>query len=148
MVCWDQVNKAWNADHAVRVCKRFVYSICQNNKIVRLSNMEDTVLEKFTKCAKVCGFFSTVLFECWLAEQANCDHMVCYTLSKWSPKPINRKPQSFHEVYDPQFVPYTKSVPLEACISLTEGWHNECVWLESRGVKRNNEEFIIPLFLL
>ena len=28
----------------------------QNNKIVWLSNMADTFLEKFTRCAKVCGF--------------------------------------------------------------------------------------------
>ena len=30
----------------------------QNNKIVWLSNMGDIVLEKFTRCAKVCGSFS------------------------------------------------------------------------------------------
>ena len=29
----------------------------QNNKIVWLSNAADTFLEKFTKCAKVCGLF-------------------------------------------------------------------------------------------
>ena len=49
----------------------------QNNKIVWLSNMADTFFEKFARCAKVCGlFFLIVLFECWLAEQANSGHMV------------------------------------------------------------------------
>ena len=47
-----------------------------NNKIARLSNMEDTFVEKFTWCTKVCGlFFLTAIFRCWLAEQANCDDM-------------------------------------------------------------------------
>ena len=39
------------ADHTARTC--LFYS--HNNKIVWLSNMEDTFLEKFTSCAKVCG---------------------------------------------------------------------------------------------
>ena len=48
----------------------------QNNKIVWLSNMADTFLEKFTRCAKGCGFFSWCRFGCWLVGQANYDHMV------------------------------------------------------------------------
>ena len=41
-----------------------------NNKIAWLSNVADTFLEKFTRCAKVCGLiFLTVLFGCWMAEQ-------------------------------------------------------------------------------
>ena len=49
----------------------------QNNKTVWLSNMADTFLEKFTRCAKVCGLvFLDCAFECWLAGQTNLDLMV------------------------------------------------------------------------
>ena len=53
----------------------------QNNKIVWLSNMADTFLEKFTSCAKVCGLFLlSVFFGCWLAEQTNSNHMVLFAV--------------------------------------------------------------------
>ena len=61
-----QVNRARNADHAVRVC----YSLFI--MILWLSNMEDMLSEKFMSDAKVCG-----LSGCWLAKQANSDHMEC-----------------------------------------------------------------------
>ena len=51
-------------------------------KITRLCTLEyqtwqTPFLDKFTKCAKVCGlFYLIVLFGCWLAGQANSDHVV------------------------------------------------------------------------
>ena len=66
----DHMNRSRNADQAATTCERFILFYSQNNKIVWLSNMADTFLEKFTRCAKVCGlFFLIVLFGCWLAEQ-------------------------------------------------------------------------------
>ena len=61
-----------------RSCSKNMLNVClfygQNNKIVWLSNIAD---EEFTRCAKVCGlFFFIMLFRCWLAGQANFDHMV------------------------------------------------------------------------
>ena len=61
-----------------------IWKVClfygQNNKIVGSSNMADTFIEKFMRCAKVCGlFFMVVFFGCWLAGQTNSDHMVSGT---------------------------------------------------------------------
>ena len=55
----------------------------QINKIVWLSNMTETFIKKFARCAKVCGpFFLIVLFGRWLAGQANSDHME-YMRKSW-----------------------------------------------------------------
>ena len=84
-----QVNRAQNADHAVRVC----YSLFI--MILWLSNVEDMLSEKFKSDAKVCG-----LSGCWLAKQANSDHMECILFFKpgshahicdmWSPFDNNK----------------------------------------------------------
>ena len=56
-----------NADQAVRPCKRFVYSTV---KITRLYDYQtwQTLFERFTRCAKVCGlfFFLFFFFSCLL----------------------------------------------------------------------------------
>ena len=69
------LDRARNADDLTRVCEQFVYSIV---KITRLSNIEDTFLEKFTRRAKVCGLFyldcaSRVL----IGWAGNCDNRYC-----------------------------------------------------------------------
>ena len=71
----DHVNRARKVDYAARTCERFVHCI---TKITRLYDYQtwQTYFEKFTRCAKVCGLFSlTVPFGCWLAQQANPDHV-------------------------------------------------------------------------
>ena len=47
--------------------------------------MVDTFFDKFTKFAKICRllFFSIALFGCWLAGQANSDHVVEYGSKFW-----------------------------------------------------------------
>ena len=48
----------------------------QNSKILWLSNMAGTLFEKFTRCVRISGlFFLIVLYGCWLAGQANSDHV-------------------------------------------------------------------------
>ena len=55
----------------------------QNNKIVWLPNMTETLIKKFARCAKVCGLlFLIVLFGRWLAGQTNSDH-VEYMRKSW-----------------------------------------------------------------
>ena len=50
--------------HTATTCKRWVYSIAKIT-IVRLSNLAETFLEKFRRCAKDCGhLFLTVLSAC------------------------------------------------------------------------------------
>ena len=66
----DHVNRAQNADHATRTCEILYYS--QNNKIVWLSNMADTLVwEIHEVCKGLWSFFLIVYFRCWLARQAN-----------------------------------------------------------------------------
>ena len=57
----DHVNRARNADHAAKTCEWFVYSAV---KITRLHDHQrgQTFLEKFTRCAKVCGLFLLIAF--------------------------------------------------------------------------------------
>ena len=63
------MNRAQNADHAAGVCKQFLY------RLYDYQTWKIQFLEKFMRCAKVCGlFFLTVLFGCWLAEQVNSNH--------------------------------------------------------------------------
>ena len=59
-------------DQVNRTCKNFVYSITQNNKIVRLSNMADTFFEKSMRCTKVVFCFSCLCFldAEWLSRQS------------------------------------------------------------------------------
>ena len=59
-------------DQVNRTCKNFVYSITQNNKIVRLSNMADTFFEKSMRCTKVVFCFSCLCFldAEWLNRQS------------------------------------------------------------------------------
>ena len=52
----------------------------QHNKIVWLSNIEDTICEKFTRCAKFCGLF---FLGRWLAGQANSDHVEAMGRESW-----------------------------------------------------------------
>ena len=66
-------------------CSESMRKVClfynQNIKILWLSNMGETFLEKVRRCAKVCGpFFLIVIFGCWLAEQENSDHVDNYSL--------------------------------------------------------------------
>ena len=68
----DHVNRARNADHTARACEMFVYSIV---KITRLYDYQtwQTLFEKFTRCAKVCGlYFSSFCFSGadWLGRQS------------------------------------------------------------------------------
>ena len=42
IVCKDYANTARNADHAARICERFVYSIVKITGLYQLSNMADT----------------------------------------------------------------------------------------------------------
>ena len=78
VVCCDQVNRAGNTDHAVTVCKGFVYSIV--NSIYK----QDCMIIKhdrhiFGEIHKVLvGFFSflIMLFGCWLAGHVHSNHMV------------------------------------------------------------------------
>ena len=49
---------------------------CQNNKIVWLPKWKTYFGEIHKVCKGLWVFFLIVLFGCWLAEQANSDHMV------------------------------------------------------------------------
>ena len=48
------MNWAWNVHHAVRTCKRFVYTITRFNDY---QTWQTHCFEKFTRFAKVCGLF-------------------------------------------------------------------------------------------
>ena len=74
-LCIEHVESKKCKSHSENMWKVCLFC-SQNNKIVWLSNMADTFLEKFMRCAKDCGlFFLIVLFERWLAEQANSGQM-------------------------------------------------------------------------
>ena len=81
----NQVNRARTADHTARTCERFVPYI---TKITRSYDCQtwQTFFEKFTKCPKVCGLFSSIVFYgCWLAGQAIFDHMTILLSSRGLP---------------------------------------------------------------
>ena len=70
----------------------------QNNKTVWLSKMEDTFMDKFIRCTKVCELFFLifVLFGCWLAEQANSNPMDITLYLLWTQlNPLTAKRQSW-----------------------------------------------------
>ena len=67
----DHVNRARNADHAASMWKVCLF-YSQNNKIVWLSNMADTI---FYKSQEVCKGMWALFLEWGLAWQANPDHV-------------------------------------------------------------------------
>ena len=81
--CWlaEQTNSD-HMDHVIGVfdlldlwvikIKRPMILCARSTSRSNISNMEDTFVEKCTRCAKVCGLF---LIDCWLAEQKNCDNL-------------------------------------------------------------------------
>ena len=73
----EQVNRARNADHAAKTCERFCLFCSQNNKICWLANITDMLVWEIHEVRKgLWAFFSILYFGCWLAEQANSDHVV------------------------------------------------------------------------
>ena len=73
----EQVNRARNADHAAKTCERFCLFCSQNNKIFWLANITHMLVWEIHEVRKgLWAFFSIVYFGCWLAEQANSDHVV------------------------------------------------------------------------
>ena len=49
------MNRAQNADHEVRMCESFVYRIIKITRLYDYQAWQTHVLEKLTRCAKVCG---------------------------------------------------------------------------------------------
>ena len=81
ILCALYIEITWTEDETQITQRQDTWKVClflsQNNKIEWLSKMADTFLEKFTRCAKVCGlFFLIVRLGCWLAGQANFNHVI------------------------------------------------------------------------
>ena len=74
VVRWDQVN---NPDHAARTCERSVYSIVKIARLYDYRTWQTPYVEKFTRCAKVCGLF---LDADWLSSQTPITWITRYVL--------------------------------------------------------------------
>ena len=75
ILCARNTSRSRNTDHAARTCEWFVYSIV---KITRFYDYQtDAFVWEIREMRKgLWAFFLTMIFECWLAEQVNSDHMV------------------------------------------------------------------------
>ena len=75
ILCARNTSRSRNTDHAARTCEWFVYSIV---KITRFYDYQtDAFFWEIHEMRKgLWAFFLTMIFECWLAEQVNSDHMV------------------------------------------------------------------------
>ena len=71
----DHVNRARNADHAVRTCERFVYSTVKITRSYDYQTWADTFFWEIHEVRKgmwaFCFYCLIVLFSCWLAGQTN-----------------------------------------------------------------------------
>ena len=57
------MNRSRNADHAARICEKFVYSIVKKTRLYDYQTWQTHYFEEFTGCAKFSGaFFSDCVF--------------------------------------------------------------------------------------
>ena len=57
ILCARSTSRSREQYHAARTCKRFVYSVVKITRLYDCQTWPTHFLEKFTRCAKVCGSF-------------------------------------------------------------------------------------------
>ena len=134
----DHENRAWNADQAARTCERFVYSIVKM-RFYDYKTWSTFVWEipEVRKGLWAFFFFLIVIFACWLAGQANSDHMIgmtwvlffCHTYSflHWHKIPVP------HGVLAEKVKFYNTLFVFPFCVEFCSKITNHCHWHDKQN---------------